>query len=387
MNIQTNENSRIVLVDALRGFALMGLFIVHMVEYFELYWYKPEPGWVHNLIFGLFGGKAYGLFAMLFGLSFYIILNNYQNRGYDFRLRFVWRLALLWVFGYLHSLIYAGDILQVLAICGLPLVLCYTWSTRWIVIIAVFFLIQIPHLLLIVVHTLKGLENYSQPLFFDLMASNFKMFAHAPLGELVAYNLVDGQKGKWAFFIETGRLWNIFGLMFVGVALGRLEFFRRTHSIRKLCLIIGVACALFIAAKVLGGTVPKLFPEGMARWCTNELFGYYQNLAAIAAGVAVFVLVYQQNIGAKLLAYWAPIGRLTLTFYILQSIVFVPLYYGFGAAWYDSMGQFWSLIIGVVAWGVQLVMARFWLEYFSYGPLELWWRKLTLLGYSNAKRS
>ena len=115
---QSPVRPRIMLADSLRGFALMGLYIVHMVEYFELYWYKPEPGWVHNLIFFLFGGKAYGLFALLFGLSFFIILDNYQRRGQDFRLRFCWRLTLLLVFGYLHSLLYAGDILQLLALCG-----------------------------------------------------------------------------------------------------------------------------------------------------------------------------------------------------------------------------------------------------------------------------
>ena len=64
------KRSRITVVDCLRGFALFGLFIVHMVEYFELFWYAPEWGWVHDTVFFLFGGKAYAIFALLFGLSF-----------------------------------------------------------------------------------------------------------------------------------------------------------------------------------------------------------------------------------------------------------------------------------------------------------------------------
>ena len=69
-------NGRLVFVDALRGYALMGLFLIHMVEYFELYWLHPEPGPVNTLMFALFGGKAYAIFALLFGLSFYIILDR-----------------------------------------------------------------------------------------------------------------------------------------------------------------------------------------------------------------------------------------------------------------------------------------------------------------------
>ena len=83
-----------IVVDCLRGFALFGLFIIHMVEYFELYWYLPEPGFFHNLIFFLFGGKAYAIFALLFGLSFFIIMDNQAKRGVDFRARFSWRLTL-----------------------------------------------------------------------------------------------------------------------------------------------------------------------------------------------------------------------------------------------------------------------------------------------------
>jgi uncharacterized protein len=114
--MNTNPTSqRIIVVDSLRGFALFGLFIVHMVEYFELFWYAPEWGWVHDTIFFMFGGKAYAIFALLFGLSFFIIMDNQARRGVDFRWRFAWRLTLLAAMGYLHGLLYSGDILQVLA--------------------------------------------------------------------------------------------------------------------------------------------------------------------------------------------------------------------------------------------------------------------------------
>lgn len=57
------------------------------------------------------------------------------------------------------------------------------------------------------------------------MNANFEAFTFASLPDLVSHNLLDGQLAKWAFFIETGRLWNIIGLMFAGAVLGRSGFF------------------------------------------------------------------------------------------------------------------------------------------------------------------
>lgn len=373
---------RIVLADALRGFALMGLFIVHMVEYFELYWYQPEPGWIHNLIFFLFGGKAYGLFALLFGLSFYIILDNYAVRGIDFRARFLWRISLLLALGYVHSLLYAGDILQLLALCGVLLIFCHKLSNRWIAFIAFLFLIQAPNLILVLCHSLFPNPEYQQPLFWSLMAANFKVFAHGSFSELVQYNLWQGQKGKWAFFIETGRLWNIFGLMFVGVLLGRIGFFEREHKASRLMFWFVVALAAFGLLKFASPWLVLFFNDGMPRWIVQQLFEYYVNLTLISATVLAFVTIFQTKTGGKLLSCFAPAGRMTLTFYITQSVVFVPLYYGFGLAWYASLGQMWSLILGILFWSIQMLIAAYYMRHLRYGPLEWLWRKATFYKFT-----
>ena len=382
--MMTKENSpiekraRINMVDALRGFALMGLFIVHMVEYFELYWYKPEPGLIHDLVFFLFGGKAYGIFALLFGLSFYIIMDNYNRKGHDFRKRFLWRLALLWCFGYVHSLIYAGDILQLLAICGLILVLLHTLSTKWMYVFAFLFLVQVPAIAQLFKHIYFSDPGYVQPQFYSLMGDNFEVFAHGSFSELVQHNIWRGQLAKWAFFIESGRLWNIFGLMFVGVILGRNGFFEREkYNIKKLIIGLIIFSGFFVALTMTKATFTSSFSIGMPQWVADQLWSYYINLAVIGAGVLLFVLVYQIRLGAGLLSLWSPAGRMSLTLYLAQGFIFVPLYYGFGLAWYDSLGQLWSLVLGVIFWVVQMFLAAWWLKTHQYGPLEWVWRKGT----------
>lgn len=75
------NSERLIAVDALRGFALMGLFIVHAVEYFELYWYKPAPGIIHNSVFFLLGGKMAATFAVLFGVAVHTMLTGINTEG------------------------------------------------------------------------------------------------------------------------------------------------------------------------------------------------------------------------------------------------------------------------------------------------------------------
>lgn len=355
----------------------MGLYIVHMVEYFELYWYKPEPGWIHDLIFFLFGGKAYGIFALLFGFSFNTILTNQARRGIDFRTRFLWRMCLLFIFGYVHSLLYAGDILQLLALGGLLLVACNKLTNAWITTIALVFLIQTPTAALLTWQAYWPTADYQQPLFYNLMAANFEIFAHANLSELLTYNRFEGQQGKWAFFIETGRLWNIFGLMFVGVLLSRNGFFTRHHQPRRLTLFIVAALLLYLLLNAIQAGVTGSLRTPMANWFAGQMLIYYGNLTLIGAWIGLFILTYQTRPGQRLLVRFAPTGKITLTLYLTQSLVFVPLYYGFGLSWYASMGQTASLLIGIACWLLQMIFATYYLKHFSYGPMEKLWRVAT----------
>ena len=40
-------DSRLALVDAIRAYALMGLFLLHVEQQFELYWAAPKPSLEH----------------------------------------------------------------------------------------------------------------------------------------------------------------------------------------------------------------------------------------------------------------------------------------------------------------------------------------------------
>ena len=85
------KNPRIEVVDALRGFAVMAIILVHNLEHFIFPVYPTHsPSWltildqgIFNGIFSLFAGKAYAIFALLFGFTFYIQSNNQKRQGKD----------------------------------------------------------------------------------------------------------------------------------------------------------------------------------------------------------------------------------------------------------------------------------------------------------------
>lgn len=101
-----NNSSRIESVDALRGFAVMAIVLVHNLEHFIYPVYPTDaPAWLGTLdrivldgTFSLFAGKAYAIFALLFGLTFFLQNDRQKREGKDFGWIFLWRMLMLAVF-------------------------------------------------------------------------------------------------------------------------------------------------------------------------------------------------------------------------------------------------------------------------------------------------
>ena len=145
MEQRIGSNPRIEVVDALRGLAVMAIILVHNLEHFIFPVYPAHsPGWlnvldqgVFNGIFSLFAGKAYAIFALLFGFTFYIQTNNQKRQGKDFGYRFLWRLVLLAGFATLNAAFFpAGDVLLLFVVVGLVLFLTRNWSDKALLVTA-----------------------------------------------------------------------------------------------------------------------------------------------------------------------------------------------------------------------------------------------------------
>ena len=370
-------SQRVDVVDALRGYALLGLFLVHCVERFELYWLDPQPDGWFELVFALFAGKAFAVFALLFGFSFATMMENERSRGGDFTLRFAWRLVLLFLIGTVHALVYRGDILQVLAAVGLVMIpFDRLRSPKLLLVCAALLFLQLPLLLRALAALLGADWAAVPPLFWS--DSGLAVAATGSAGDVAAVNAGPGMASKWSYYAETGRLVEIAGLFLVGMVLQRQRLLADARERRGLWLSVLLAGAAAWALSVVAA--PAFLPPGadaggapMVRTSLEAAFDQWRNLAATAFHVAAFVLLWQLPAG-RILRALVPAGRVTLTLYVGQSLVAVPLLYGFGLGLWDDLSHAGMVLWGLAAFALQIALAAWWLRHFRYGPLEWLWR-------------
>jgi len=377
--MNTNNPSRIELIDALRGYALMGLFLVHMVEYYEVFWYSP-PAVFHPItkwMFNLFGGKAYAMFGMLFGVSFYIIMQRNAARGVDFRWRFLWRLVLLLMIGYLHGLLYCGEVLQILAVAGLLLIPLW-FAPGWLLLTISIALIQQVTTFGFVGWIQAHPDLYQRPFFVAIQKVVYPVYAHGSFSEVIAANSVGGTEVKWLFMLESGRFANIVGLSLLGFWLAKKEFFTNTERYGKLYLrlLIGFVVLAF-ACDRLTPAFAALVQEPRIHNVWSEIIEMYFNTFVMFSTVLLLMLLYRHQPFQKILGLLAAPGRMTLSFYVGQSLLMVPFFYNFGFGAYRWIGAWQNLLLGVSLWIIQVALARWWLKRFHYGPLEWCWRAAT----------
>lgn len=381
---------RIEMVDALRGSALMGILLLHSIEHFDFVVYpKNEPGWLQTLnhwaaepVAFLFAGKSYAVFALMFGLSFFLLLDRAARRGVNFRWRFLWRLALLGTIGYLHGLVYCGDILNVLAVLGVPLVLFYGLSNRVLAWVAGLLLVQLPFWWQLgrawLDPTYAPALGHAWPYYGEI----YRAFGNGSFLDVCRANAVKGEIAKWWWMIDNGRYLQMLGLFAVGLLLGRQRVFERPEAfvpMARRALIIGVPA--FVPLYLTSLNLREWLARGPVRDLLFLLNDAGLHLAQMSIWVALFVLLYHGTRLRVVLRWLVPFGRMSLTCYVSQGLFWVPMYYHFGCDLVNRWGTFYSLLGGATFFVVQLLAARWWLTRFYYGPLEWLWRSATLLSF------
>jgi uncharacterized protein len=372
-----NEAGRLELLDSVRGFALMGLFLVHSVEGYETFWAHPDFGAVYQWDFGLFSGKAYALMALCFGVSFYLIMQGAARRAQDYRWRFAWRLTLLFGIGLLHTIFYRGDILQILAVMGFSMLLLYKIkSNRALLVLAGICFLELP-LLLRAWLAAKGVGwAAAQPLYYS--DPGMAALLHGSFLEVVRANFSALLTMNWGYSIESGRVFQMLGLFIIGLVLARLGFFTDPDRFKlQRRVILAVAIALAVPLHFFGSdALNSVMAEGPVRQNLGAVLDKWTGLAIATAELLLFVELFQ-SAARPFARLFAEPGRMTLTLYVGQSIVFAPIYYGYGLGLNAVLTPGQSLAIGALAVPLQGVFAHLWFRRFHYGPLEWVWRSAT----------
>lgn len=380
------QKNRIEVVDALRGFAIMSIMLLHNLEHFDFYYLPPQlPEWmkvldarIFEIIGYLFSGKSYAIFALLFGFTFYLMDKKQQDIGKDFRLRFLWRLFLLFLFGVLNTVFYQGDILNMYALMGLAILPVCRLKDKTVIIIAVIMLIQ-P---LFLGKFIYGLFNPDlvpeDPTWYKYFYLSSLTQGGDSFWEMVKGNFTNGKLGVYSWSWDKGRFFQAPALFMLGMIIGRKGLFfenDRNKKFWKAVLNISIVISVFFLFFM--NDIRNLVKFDYARKYSGLIMDSWYNLSLMFVWVSGFILLFKKRFFHKILSMLVPFGRMSLTNYVMQSIFGAFIYYGFALGLYKYTGATYSLLIGIFLFLLQISFCKWWLKSHKQGPLEYIWHKGT----------
>ncbi|MCM1066875.1 MAG: DUF418 domain-containing protein [Muribaculaceae bacterium] len=394
MTNTVKRHARIDAADVLRGFAVLAIILLHSIEHFNFYDF-PDPATrgsglamldraIWDGLFFAFGGKAYAIFALLFGFSFFIQHDNHRMRGYDFRARFAWRLVLLFLVGQLNAAFFTAEVLVLYALVGFVLIAVCRFSDRVVLTLAAICLLQpifVWHIIASVV-----VPGYELPSLGTgaMWQATFAVQSTGTFWETVKVNLWEGQLASLGWAWEHGRVFQTAALFMLGMVIGRRGWFKAEY-LPCWGRVLAVALICYFPLNEINAIVPQYVTNPNTLTPLSQLLSSLTNfcfMLVLVSGV-LFGYYRTQRVG-RWLALLIPYGRLSMTNYVTQGIIGSALFYHWGL--YLRLGIAESLCVGIAIFLVQYAACRLWTRRYSHGPLEYLWKKATYIGFRPAAK-
>ena len=395
------KNNRIITLDILRGFAVLGILAMN-IQSFALpssIFVDPQAGGgnpVDNIIsyligFLFFEGKMRGLFSLLFGASMMLFIERAHAAGQNPVTSQLRRLFWLGILGLLHMfLIWDGDILFLYAVVGSAAMLVRSWHPNKLIIVAIALFatgvvfnassrIEKTKLEMAIydgsatteqkntyAENTKELKTYA--------AEEREIYAYS-YPAMVKYRLTEERSLPAIYVIYT--FLETMPLMMLGIAFyqnGFLTGVWEDNRYRKL------AWQYLGSGAILSGMLAIMLVAYDFRpsltFTTHRVFNVIPQYLMTIGYAALFILWAKRSALTLAGGRMAAVGRMAFTNYIMTSIIMTSLFNGYGMAYWGkyNLVQLWLFVIGT--WLVMLLWSQPWLNHFQYGPLEWLWRSL-----------
>ncbi|MEM7374835.1 MAG: DUF418 domain-containing protein [Bacteroidota bacterium] len=392
----TTGSERLLVIDALRGFALFGILAANLYSFIGYNTYSTEeipalPILDRAVLFfiDLFvEGKFYSIFSILFGLGFALQLERFRSRNENFMGYWYRRMIVLCCFGLIHMyFIWNGDILTLYSLLGMLLPLFMNVSNRalmrWILV-----LLTIP----LVMHVILYLTPEAS-FWGSLSRLSADLQNHWGYGDRSLLEMRTSDNPLEVFHINIivaipramsylmfGRYFHVMGLFLIGLLLARHwlpKIRNKDISVPRSAIWFGVIGLLtHIAYAIIKGQYG--WASGFSE--VGLLLGFIYHIGATVFALAIsmlFVYIWASGRAQSVFSNLAILGRMALSNYIFQNVTAVFLFFGYGFA---LMREVPFASLPLFAFGILLVQwlfSRAWLSRFKQGPLEYIWRKLT----------
>jgi uncharacterized protein len=389
-----NNGGRIGVIDAVRGFAILGILFANIqswsgykfipLETIEQLPYFDLDSLFNTLQLWVIDGKFYAMFSMLFGVGFGLQYSKYEADEARFLPTYRRRQLFLLLFGVIHALIWSGDILVLYALLAFVMIELRRVPNPWLLPLALgllaFFLVpQAIHLLLYgPVEAAPALAHKTYP---DVSPQEIvAAFGSGGLAEAFSMNL-HNLYWRWLDFIPNGRISRVLGIFMLGYYLARTGYFSgRASSWKLLGIYLIMGLVMTRAAIALDGELTE--------WASDWRDWFAKSLAVASQGflamfyTSVLAILYNSSLLNPVLYPLTLVGRMAFTSYLSQTLIGILIFYGIGFGYFGQLGlaQLWALALIIYAF--QVLLASLWLRYFRQGPVEWVWRCLTAGKYS-----
>jgi uncharacterized protein len=355
--------SRIEAIDAVRGVALFGVLTVNLITGFRVSLFTqllPAPDVVaswdtltERFVAIAFESKAFALFSLLFGVGLAIQFERLGGTGRaDYFL--TRRLLALLAFGLLHLVfIWNGDILTEYAIAGFLALPFLRLSPERLAKAAAFCLV-----------VFLGLAIFPQPVRLpdpsalqQHVAAATEVYANGTYPETLAFSV---RELPLMLALHLNVFARTLGLILLGACIWKSGVL--LHALPRTRWLFG-----------LGGALLGFLLSSMGERIISGM------LAPVVLALGYGTLIYSLATTApfdRMLMPIAALGRMAFTNYILQSVVLVFIFFGFGLGQFGKMGAAQGLLLACVLYAAQAAFSMAWLRYFRFGPLEWLWRVL-----------
>jgi len=389
------EKERIVSIDVLRGFALLGILPMN-IQYFSMistaYTNPKAYGDLHGANYlvwlvchVLADEKFMTIFSMLFGAGIVLMTSHVEAAGKRPAPLHYRRMAWLILFGLLHGfLLWSGDILFSYGSCGLVAYLFRKMPPRRMLVAGL--AIMCVACISLTAYG-KASEHWSRT---QLEQAREDLWMPTPEG--VAKELA-GYRGSWtqqmkfrvsdslemdtSFFVFF-TFWRVCGLMLIGMALFKLSVFGAGRAPSLYWRMIAIAVFVGIPMTLYG--TYRDFAGGWDfrySFFYGAQFNYWASIPVSLGWVGAVMLACRSAALVPLMGRLAAVGRMAFSNYILHTVICTTLFYGHGFGLFGKVERVWQFAIVLVIWAFQLIVSPMWLRYFLFGPLEWVWRSLT----------
>ncbi len=394
---------RIDLLDALRGFALLGILLAHISHSFAA---GPLPNDVHTIggkiatgeveKIGLYkisefinaafvNGKFYPLFTFIFGFSFFLQDRSFERDGKNVNLLFLRRAIFLLAIGFIHQLFWMGDILMVYGILMLPLMFMRRLGNKALMALGLLLVFNIPGILIEIyqvhAHARVGAEDSQQADIF------LHVISKGSLGEIFSFNYMN-LGGKLKFQAISGRFFITLGFFFLGMLTARKGWLSRVTEMKnKVYYIFLPAYALMILLQWL--TMKLNYADttnNLAEILVGNIIISLQSLCAIVLYTSFVAILYFTNAIHKMFKPLANLGRTALTSYLMQTAFGLLLFYNIGFGLFGKTSPTINVVIGMSFFVAQLLLTNIWFRYFNYGIVEWLLRGATFWEFQKLKK-